>query len=176
MRSRAPCRIASAIDTARDASRFFTSLPSTSATSSGVASASGEFGICLARRNSSTRTASAVVTIPFDTEAAIHDPPSTGDCGNVESPSLIVTLSSGNPSISAATCAMIVYVPVPMSEVAQETSAWPLAVSRMRTAIGTCSASQTPVAIPQPTRSVPSRIERGSGLRLSQPNASAPWR
>jgi hypothetical protein len=31
----------------------------------------------------------AVVAIPFDTEAAIHDPPSTGDCGRVESPSLM---------------------------------------------------------------------------------------
>ena len=46
----------------------------------------------------------------------------------------------------------------------------------MRTAIGICNASQTPVAMPQPTRSLPSRIERGSGLRLLQPNASAPWR
>ena len=47
-------------------------------------------------------------TIAFDTEAAIHDPPSTGDCGSVESPSLTLTLSSGRPSLSAATCAMIV--------------------------------------------------------------------
>src|SRR5258705_9051145 len=50
-----------------------------------------------------------------------------------------------------------------MSEVAQDTSAWPLAVSPMRTVIGTCSASQTPVAMPQPTSSLPSRIKRGSG-------------
>ena len=57
---------------------------------------------------------------------------------------------------------------------AQETSAWPLAVRTMRTAIGTCSASQTPVAMPQPTNSVPSRIERGSALRLFHPKASAP--
>src|SRR4029077_7325861 len=130
-----------------------TSLPSASSTSSGVAPTSDECGTWFASRNSSSRTAAAVVTIPFDTEAAIHDPPSTGDCGNVESPSLMVTLSSGSPSMSAATCA-IVYVPVPMSEVAQDTSAWPLAVSTIRTAIGTCSASQTPVAMPQPTSSV----------------------
>ena len=63
-----------------------------------------------------------------------------------------------------------------MSEVAHETSAWPLPVNTMRAAIGICSASQMPVAMPQPTSSLPSRIERGSGLRLSQPNASAPWR
>ena len=52
----------------------------------------------------------------------------------------------------------------------------PLAVSTMRAAAGICSASQTPVAMPQPTSSLPSRIERGSALRLSQPKASAPWR
>ena len=97
MRSTAPCRMASAIDTAREASRLLTSLPSASATSSGAAFASGEFGICLARRSSSSRIASAVVTIPFDTEVAIHDPPSTGDCGRLESPSLMLMLSSGRP-------------------------------------------------------------------------------
>src|SRR5215831_1468836 len=63
-----------------------------------------------------------------------------------------------------------------MSEVAQATSAWPLALNTTRTAIDHCNASQTPVAMPQPTRSPASRIDRGSGLRLSQPNASAPWR
>ena len=73
------------------------------------ASASGEFGIFLRqpqqlladRVGRSSRS-------PFDTEAAIHDPPSTGDCGSVESPSLMLTFSSGSPSMSAATCAMIV--------------------------------------------------------------------
>ena len=109
MRSTPPCRIASAIDTARDASRLLTSLPSASATSSGVASASGEFGICLcqAQQLLADRVGTSSRS-PFDTEAAIHDPPSTGDCGSVESPSLTVTFSSGSPSMSAATCAMIV--------------------------------------------------------------------
>jgi hypothetical protein len=65
---------------------------------------------------------------------------------------------------------------VPMSEAAQDTSACPFAVRTMRAAAGFCKASQTPVAMPQPTSSLPSRIERGSGLRLSQPNVSAPWR
>ena len=39
-----------------------------------------------------------------------------------------------------------------------------------------CIASQMPVAMPQPTSSLPSRIERGCGLRLDQPNFSAPCR
>src|SRR5215475_14136729 len=78
MRSAPPCRMASAIDTAREASRLLTSLPSASATTSGAAFASGEFGICLASRSNSLRTAAAVVAIPFDTEAAIHDPIGAG--------------------------------------------------------------------------------------------------
>ena len=101
-------RIASAIDTPFAASRLIASLPSASATSSGAASASGEFGVSFAMRKSSSRIAPAVVAMPFATEVAIHDPPSTGDCGRLESPSLMVMLSSGNPSMSAATCAMMV--------------------------------------------------------------------
>ena len=84
MRSTSLWRIASAMDTARAPSRLLTRWPSTSVSSSEEALASGEFGICFARRNSSPRIASAVVTIPFATEAAIHDPPSTGDCGKLE--------------------------------------------------------------------------------------------
>jgi hypothetical protein len=42
------------------------------------------------------------------TDEAIHEPPSTGHCGSVESPSLTLILSMGRPSMSAATCAMIV--------------------------------------------------------------------
>src|SRR5262244_594798 len=47
-----------------------------------------------------------------------------------------------------------------MSEVAQATSAWPLALNTTRTVIVHCNASQTPVAMPQPTRSPASRIDR----------------
>ena len=88
----------------------------------------------------------------------------------------MLMLSSGSPSMSAATCAMIVCVPVPISEAAQDTSACPFEPSAMRTAAGICSASQTPEAMPQPTRSLPSRMERGSELRLFHPKASAPCR
>ena len=83
------------MDTVRALSCLLTSWPSTSVSSSEEALESGEFGICFARRNSSPRIASAVVTIPFATEAAIHDPPSTGDCGKLESPILMLTLFLG---------------------------------------------------------------------------------
>ena len=176
MRSTPPWRIASVIDTAREESRLLTSLPSASATSSAPASLSGEFGMRLASRSNSLRTNSAVVAIPFPTEAAIQEPPSTGDAGRLESPSLMVMLSRGSPSMSAATCAMIVCVPVPISEHPQAISAWPLAESTMRTVIAICIASHTALAMPHPISSLPSRIERGSALRRSQPKASAPAR
>src|SRR6516165_1577602 len=92
--------MASAIDTEREASPLLISLPSASATSSGAMFASGEFGICLARRSSSSRIASAVAAIPLDTEAAIHDPPSTGEYGRLESPSLMLMFSSGSPRMA----------------------------------------------------------------------------
>ena len=97
-----------AMETARPRSRRLTSLPSASATSAGSAPARAESGISFARRSSSWRIASAVPAMPLETEAASHDPPSTGDCGRVESPSFTLTASSGRPSMSAATWAMIV--------------------------------------------------------------------
>src|ERR1700738_4218444 len=81
MRSTFPSRMMSAIETARTASCLLASLPSLSATSPSLASANGEFGIFLASRRSSLRTSPAVVAIACATEAAIHDPPSPGDCG-----------------------------------------------------------------------------------------------
>ena len=50
----------------------------------------------------------AALTIACEIEAAVQEPPSTGAFGRVESPSFTVMLSSGTPSMSAATCAMIV--------------------------------------------------------------------
>ena len=111
-----------------------------------------------------------------DTEAAIHEPPSTGDCGSVESPSLTrdvverqaehVGRDLRHDRVGAG------------ADVGGRARDLGVAVGGQHDAdaIGICSASQTPVAMPQPTSSLPSRIERGSGLRLSQPNASAPWR
>jgi hypothetical protein len=63
-----------------------------------------------------------------------------------------------------------------MSAVALAISTLPLAVSTALALAGICIASQTPVAMPQPTSSLPSRIERGCGLRRDQPNFSAPCR
>ena len=109
MRSTPPCRIASAIGTARLGSRLLHDL------------AVGQhdiFGLRAGERRSwhrlrqaqqlcADRIAAAAIAVAT-TEAAIHEPPSTGACGSVESPSLHVMFSIGSPSMSAATCAMIV--------------------------------------------------------------------
>src|SRR5262245_24810440 len=123
IRSTPPVRMTFSIDPARPVFCLATIMPSASATSSTCRSASGESGIFCARPSSSLRTSSAVAAMACATEAAVHDPPSTIECGKVESPSFTVTLSMGTPSMSAATCAMTVYVPVPISDVAQDTSA-----------------------------------------------------
>ena len=52
------------------------------------------------------------------TLAVLCEPPATGAFGNAESPILTVTCSIGMPSVSDATCASTVYMPVPRSCVA----------------------------------------------------------
>ena len=56
------------------------------------------------------------------------------------------------------------------------TCAVPSALNVILALAGIWKAPQTPVAVPQPTSSRPSRIERGSSLRSFQPNFSAPSR
>lgn len=51
----------------------------------------------------------------------------------------------------------------------------PSACNTARARASICSASQVPVAMPQPISSVPSCIERGAKGRPVQPNLSAPW-
>ncbi len=61
-----------------------------------------------------------------------------------------------------------------MSDVAVATSRWPLALSLALAEVLENIASHMPVAMPQPTSSVPSRMERGAIERCAQPNAAAP--
>ncbi len=65
-------------------------------------------------------------------------------------------------------------MPVPMSPVELPSSSLPSLVSTARTLDGIISASQMPEATPQPTSSRPSRMDRGSALRLAQPKRAAP--
>ena len=76
--------------------------------------------------------------------------------------------------MSLTACATMVYVPVPMSWVAQEAKAVPSARRDTRASQSIFRASQLQAAMPQPMISSPSRIEPGSGVRFDQPNFSAP--
>ena len=59
------------------------------------------------------------------TELVAKDPPEIGPSGSALSPNSTSILSSGTPVFCDASCARIVYVPVPMSCVAQATRTVP---------------------------------------------------
>ena len=61
-----------------------------------------------------------------------------------------------------------------MSDVAVATSSVPSACNSAVAFVVCMEASQAPMAKPQPTSSCPSRLDRGAGVRLNQPNRSAP--
>ncbi len=65
-------------------------------------------------------------------------------------------------------------MPVPMSPVELPTVRRPSGVRVAMALDCIIIDSQMPVAMPQPTSSRPSRMERGSGLRFAQPKRSAP--
>jgi hypothetical protein len=136
--------------------------------------AKGEPGCAFASFKSFAHSASQVTFTAVPTDAAVHEPPCKGDSGSIVSPSSKVTRSIGTPAASAATCVMIVYVPVPMSEVALDTVREPSTLSTARALAFCCMASHTPVATPQPISWCPSRIERGAALRRDHPKRSAP--
>ena len=101
-------------------------------------------------------------------------PPATGPAGSALSPRDSETASSGTPSASAAIWESTVRAPVPMSVAALDTTSLPSACSTALARANICIASHTPVAMPQPTHSVPSLRDRGSSGRWSQPNRFAP--
>src|SRR5215475_8006193 len=104
------------------------------------------------------------------TEAVTHEPPESGPAGSDVSPSTTCTLSTGMPVLSLTTCAKIVYVPVPISCVAQLTRAVPSLFSETDTCAAIRNAPQDAQAMPQPSIKSPSRIEPTAGLRFDHPN------
>src|ERR1700723_2328137 len=78
------------------------------------------------------------------------------------------------PVFALTAWAKIVYVPVPMSCVAQLTRTVPSLFSATATSHGMRKAPHEAHAIPQPRTSSPWRIEPTAGLRFDHPNFSAP--
>ncbi len=83
-----------------------------------------------------SRTAWQAATTAGATLGTVDDPPDPGAGGNVLSPSSNRTCSTGTPSVSAATCDITVYVPVPRSWVPDCTSTLPSAAIRTLTCAG----------------------------------------
>ncbi|MNT89328.1 hypothetical protein D3C72_2300380 [compost metagenome] len=77
-----------------------------------------------------------------------HEPQATGAAGNAESPSLTSIFSNGRPVSSLTVCATIVYMPVPMSWIAQVTAAVPSLRRSTRASAGVRQASQLHTAMP----------------------------
>src|SRR5918997_4761705 len=83
-------------------------------------------------------------------EAVASEPPEVGPSGSDVSPSATSTLSSATPVRYDASCARLVYVPVPMSCVAQATRTVPSARNSTVAAAENRAAIQAQPAIPQP--------------------------
>src|SRR5205814_100376 len=84
------------------------------------------------------------------TLATVIDPPETGAGGSAVSPSSNRTLCTGRPSVSAATCVITVYVPVPRSCDPDCTSAEPSGSMRANAVAGLRCPGYVAVATPQP--------------------------
>ena len=117
---------------------------------------------------------SAAAKTAGTTDPVTIEPPEIGPSGSDVSPSATSTLSSGTPVFCAASCARIVYVPVPMSCVPQATRAVPSSRSWTLASAANRAAIHVHPAIPQPSVRPSRFIEPTSGVRFDQPNFSAP--
>ena len=108
IRSSPAARITSVIATDRAGSFVATIRPLMKATWSGSASPSGAPSMLRTCRRRRLRTSWQARCTAEPAEAAVHDPPSTGEVGRDESPSRVVTASMGRPSASAAICVRMV--------------------------------------------------------------------
>ena len=108
------------------------------------------------------------------TEPVAIEPPEIGPSGSDVSPSATSILSSGTPVFSEASCARIVYVPVPMSCVPHATRAVPSSRSCTVASAGKRAAIHVHPAMPQPSVRPSRFIEPTPGVRRDHPNFSAP--
>ena len=99
--------------------------PSSNANSSGLRFSNGDPGVVVAIVSSDAIALSAAAKTAGTTDPVAIEPPETGPSGSDVSPSATSTLSSGTPVFSEASCARIVYVPVPMSCVPHATRVVP---------------------------------------------------
>ena len=115
-----------------------------------------------------TYSAPPEVTIPAPAEPTAADV-----LGRSVSPYSKRTRSGGTPSVSAASCAMTVAVPIPISCDPDEMTTVPSAFIRARAEAGERCAGYVALAMPQPMRLRPLLIDFGFGFRFDHPNFSA---
>src|SRR5579875_4073689 len=124
--------------------------PSDIASSSGLQPLYGE-PFVVAATASIERTAPLAASATAGMVVAVAvDPPEVGPCGSELSPRTTSILSIGMPVLSLTTWAKTVYVPVPMSCVAQLARAVPSSLSCTLASQGPRQAPQEAAAIPQP--------------------------
>ena len=148
--------------------------PPSSARSVGWRPRKGDPGVPTATNISEVIAWSAALKTAGITELVASEPPEIGPSGSALSPSSTSILSTGTPVFSDASCARIVYVPVPMSCVAQATRMVPSSRNCMFAPAANLPAAHTAPAMPQPSFSPSRFIEPTAGLRFDQPNFSAP--
>src|SRR5438270_13685659 len=102
------------------------------------------------------------------TELVANEPPESGPAGSDVSPSATSTLSSGTPVFCEASWARIVYIPVPMSCVADATRAVPSSRRSTLAAEENRPAIHEQPDIPQPSVNPSRFIDPTSGERLDQ--------
>src|SRR5580704_5694190 len=153
---------------------FSWTLPFVSAKSLNILPLKGEFVACVAVYNSVEIAWSDAAHTAGITEAVAIEPPESGPGGRDVSPRTTLIRSRGTPVLALTICARIVYVPVPMSWVAQATRTVPSLLSSTFASQGRRSAIHEHAAIPQPNMRSPSRIEPTAGFRFDQPSLSAP--
>src|ERR1043166_9508134 len=134
----------------------------------------GEPGVETATISSDVIASSAALKTAGITELVASEPPEIGPSGRELSPNSTSILLSATPIFSAASCARIVYVPVPMSCVAQATRTVPSSRNCTFASAANRPATQAAPAIPQPSVKPSRFIDPIAGLRLDQPNLSAP--
>src|SRR5262249_59069376 len=98
------------------------------------------------------------------------EPPESGPSGSDVSPSATSTLSRETPVLCDASCARFVYVPVPMSCVAQAT--WTVPSARNSTVAAACNRAATHAhpAIPQPNVTPSRLLQPTTGAPRDQPH------
>src|SRR6267142_892070 len=155
-------------------SDFRKTRPFSNPSSSGLWPSNGEPGVDTATIINDPIALSAAARTAGTIDGVAIEPPESGPSGSVVSPSATSTFSIGTPVRYEAICARFVYVPVPMSWVAEATRAVPSSRSCRLAAASNRAAIHEQLAIPHPSVKPSRFIEPTAWVRFDHPNLSEP--